>query len=449
MRSALSRVAPALLSGGWLLSQTACPVERTGSEESTADPWASEGDAAGARPVQTPSVGAEGQGRPPEAGTPGAEAAAPGGMVRVGRGFLLVGGGAAPEGTGPQGGPGAVPTDPGMREGGGPGGPGGDGTFGGGPGGPGGDGTFGGAPMGQQGPGSGGREGEPPPGEGGFPHIEATPAAPASVVGKRTLVIDADPTTKGAAPAPIRVAGYLLVQFDDTGMPRPHATSTWSWQGVPSAWPVRDTVDVPTDGRSWLVAWADADQDGRVDPKERISSPLAPVPPDDPASPAAEPAEVHFRIDRVASGPVGVRGYGAWSQWKAIIDGDADTASVSESSLLLVGYAPEALTQEGFPSREGRPMLQWTSPDKKRTWPQEVYFEVPENQTPVLFAILDINGDGHLSPGDRLGSSGSPIDMVPPAQGYRLVIDQVLPGGDAPSTPVGNAASKIGVGCGG
>jgi hypothetical protein len=242
--------------------------------------------------------------------------------------------------------------------------------------------------------------------------------------------------------------GLLLVQFDEGGMPLPHATPSWSWTAPPGprTWPIREVLTVPTDSRTWLVAWIDEDEDGRVDPGERISSPQAPQPMlaagVDPKAAAA--TEVHLRLDRAATGPVGVKGYGAWGRWVATIDGDADTVQTRDARLLLVGYKPEHVTSEGYPTREGRPMLQWTSPDKQRQWPQVVEFEVPDGATPILFAILDRNGDGHMSPGDRLGSTGTPVSDTPPVGGYRIVIDQELPGTEAILPDVPRPA-----GCGG
>ena len=411
----------------WMLV-IACPAERQSSEDNTSDPWAVPKDGAASKetswsppgatsPPSGPGAGAtfggspmeNAEGRPPDSAE-GSDGPASQGMVRAGSGYLMTGG-------------------PGPQEGEGGGGPGG-------PGGPGAPGTRSveGQPSGPLD--GGGPPGQARPGEGVFPHVEeSTPADPSLLSGARRLVISADLGAEAVTIGTVRLMGLLLVQLDESGMPLPHATPSYHWAAPAGdrTWPTTIRTEVPTDGRTWLMAWIDEDDDGRADPGERISSPHAPQPMLVPGEDrrAATEREIHLRIDRVATGPVGIKGYGAWGRWVATIDGDADTVQVTEARLLLVGYKPEHVTTEGYPTREGHPMLQWTSPDKKRVWPQEVEFEVPEGQTPILFAILDRNGDGHLSPGDRLGSTGTPVTDSPPIGGYRIVIDQELPGGEA------------------
>lgn len=338
-------------------------------------------------------------------GGPTAPTDAPPGMVRVGDGFMLVG-------------PGVAAAEPGAA-------PGGDGP------------ATATAPMPRMG------DGAPLPGEAVLPDFGAENArAPTlPLQGARTLVVDAQAgsRTQGL----LRIAGFLKVQLDDLGMPAAHATSVW--EGLNEAnvtLPLRREITVPTDGRTWLLAWFDDDDDGRIDPGERVSSPLAPVP----ASAEPTTAPYTLLIDRDATGPVGVEGYGRWARWHAVLDGDASTVEAPDAALILVGYAPTDVSEEGYPLRSARPMLQFALEKGRHTWPAHLDFSVPEGQTPILYAILDLNGDGHMSPGDRIGTTGSPVQAPAPPEGVRVVIDQVLPGGsNAPE----RAAEAVRTGCSG
>lgn len=267
------------------------------------------------------------------------------------------------------------------------------------------------------------------PGEAVLPDFgtENARAATLPLEGSRTILVE---SVGEAPPGTLRIAGYLKVQLDDLGMPSAHATSVWAgFQEAQPTFPLTRTLTVPTDGRTWLLAFIDTDGDERVDPGERASSPIAPLPATAEGAPAPPPYVL--RLDRDATGPVGVEGYGRWARWHAILDGDADTLAAGDAALILVGYAPTDVSEEGYPHRTARPMLQFSVPKGPRSWPEHLDFSVPEGQTPILFAIQDLNADGHMSPGDRLGTTGTPIQAPAPTEGVRVVVDQVLPGGES------------------
>ena len=116
---------------------------------------------------------------------------------------------------------------------------------------------------------------------------------------------------------------------------------------------------------------------------------------------------------------------------------------VEEASLLLLAYRRADVNPSGFPMRGSRPAFQWQQPRAPITWPAQVELRLPPESDLRFYAVIDMDEDGRLGPGDHLavtpGALTPPEDILKPLV---LRIDRTLPNPTiAPQEPSG--------GCGG
>jgi hypothetical protein len=259
----------------------------------------------------------------------------------------------------------------------------------------------------------------------------------------REVVIDGNAETRGVTDAALYLEGYYEVQIGDARLPREGAVPIWRHvsEGGARTWPEELSVELPADGLTLLVAWLDLNGNERLDTGDRVGKPVDPLPLGASAG-SADP--VAFRIDRIyvslsSPGPAGATqpAFGGTSYSFEIVAATEDVKAVTESGFILIGFAPDALNDRGFPKRGQQPIFQWKQAPRARTWPLTVQAEVPGGLPMWLFAVVDVDADGALSPGDHVAIPSAAFE--PPAAGTAVVmtVDQTLPSKN-PGGPDGN-----------
>lgn len=440
----MRRLLPALLGAG-LLALPAAGIGQGDGEGTPTPTQASE--------TPTPGYGESTGYQPPPAGR---GRGAPGEEPR--RGGC---GGEEPTLSGPDGGPGGGPGGP--R--GGPGGPGGGPGPGSGPG-PGGGGEGQGSNPVPRGVPSGYDQtawGEPggvgPSGSEG-PTAIVIPVNPNLSLAPRAVVIDGNAETRAVASATLFLDGYYDVQLSEVGLPHQGAVPTWRWSsdGADRTWPDARTLDLPADGATWIVGWLDLNGDKRLKSGDRIGKAVGPLPP---ADAATSEGSIAVRIDRThvsLDGPAAVPAQAPVSLGTEYVfevaAGTDEAAAVADAGFILLGFRPEGVNPIGFPTRGERPRFEWKQAPGPLTWPLRLNVEVPDGEPLWLFAVVDVNGDGALGPGDHVGPATAAF--TPPTDGapVALTIDRLMPGGDPegggpPADPTPPGPQPSSGGCGG
>jgi hypothetical protein len=221
----------------------------------------------------------------------------------------------------------------------------------------------------------------------------------------------------------LRIVGRPLKQILPSGLPRVTQPGAFQWSSpdAVAAWPFEATLALPSDDATWLYAWIDRDGDAALSAGDPIS---APVPP--PSGVAAD-GPVVLRIDR-AYRPSGAEQLAENGPEVVIIDANEDARSRVGVELLLAGYLPDEVSTLGLPDRPAPPTLRWMSGKDPLEWPVRVRLP-PRGQSNIkLVAVMDLDANGVMSPGDLVG--------VPDCAGFppvgagtcSLFIDRPLPG---------------------
>ena len=269
--------------------------------------------------------------------------------------------------------------------------------------------------------------------------------------------IDGNAVTRKVANAQLVVSGYYKVQLSEANLPRSSATPTFQWveAGAARSWPQKVSLDVPSDERSYLVAWLDLDESGSLSVGDRVSRPLEPL-----TSESVSPVAV--RIDRIfvdpsatalrqsttatraTSGPGGGppsdggpgardegdrTGLGRWGcagsssgttgllfevggaqterEVRVTLDpslGASEGRKAPRGRMILYGFAPEQMDEHGMPREDSQPTFVWVNPEKTKRWPAKANVPIPDESTMMVFVALDLDSNGRLSPGDNYGS---------------------------------------------
>ena len=107
------------------------------------------------------------------------------------------------------------------------------------------------------------------------------------------------------------------------------------------------------------------------------------------------------------------------------VPGSEEARATDETALLLLGFHEEEIEGGGFPRKGSRPSFVWKQPSRPLSWPVSVRLEPGPQPGLRLFAVLDTDGRGRLSPGDLLGGPVElPADLVEPLP---IVIDRSNP----------------------
>ena len=142
-----------------------------------------------------------------------------------------------------------------------------------------------------------------------------------------------------------------------------------------------------------------------------------------------------------------------------------EAQAIKKAGLLLLSFPGANLNEIGFPIEGSRPNFEWKQGKSKLNWPVTVQVQLPASDDLWLFAIVDINSDGFLGPGDPLAVPVGPfVPPADPSQPVVLKVDRDLPskprdgrgsGGDGLAGPGGPGDGQGGPdgassrGCGG
>jgi hypothetical protein len=261
------------------------------------------------------------------------------------------------------------------------------------------------------------------------------PIAPPRIevdVAPGSVTLEADAATGRIAPSRLVVQGFRAVQLSEAGLPRAWAAPVWWTPRVEAeVWPVAFEAELPTDGGVLLVAWLDVDGSGRLDVGDRCSAPTA-VAPD---------RSVTLRLDRGYVTP------GAPPSTTVDFAPTLPAAlAVERAGLVVLGFAATDLGPSGFPRPQVRPAFAWAQPPRTVSWPVRAAVPLPDDPGLRIFGIVDVDGDGRLSPGDHLALPDGPLRQpAGPDEPVVFVVDQTLPsrsGGPPGGEPGGG-------GCGG
>ena len=120
-----------------------------------------------------------------------------------------------------------------------------------------------------------------------------------------------------------------------------------------------------------------------------------------------------------------------------------EALQLRETALLLLAYRQEDVNPSGFPIRGARPIFQWQQPWGPVTWPARAEVRLPVQPGLRLFAVVDVNADGRLGPGDHVAVSPRALAIpADPAQAIAMRVDRTLPSPEP-------AAELVTGGCGG
>ncbi len=326
----------------------------------------------------------------------------------------------------------------------------------------------------------------------------------------RKVTIDGNAVTRKITEGALSIDGFYKAQFSAANLPGATAVPTFRWTvgGMARAWPEDLEPALPVDGRTWLVAWVDLNQDGRLSTGDRVSRPLEPLAAGDseavawaidrifvdpssstttlagppsrgtPGVPQGSPPArggVPLRPGAGASGPgtdggqrprssgdpegggvvrrigsffrtmtVGMQGgpEGAGNRegepglpggnlpshaTPAIIHAGPDIAAAGTGTLVLYGFHSASLNEFGLPAKDGQPVWVWIRDDPVNSWPVELTLPVPQLDDLRLVAVLDLDGDRTLGPGDYLGLPSEALQATRAQASLSLRVDRRLP----------------------
>jgi hypothetical protein len=114
--------------------------------------------------------------------------------------------------------------------------------------------------------------------------------------------------------------------------------------------------------------------------------------------------------------------------------------------LILFVLPEDGFDRTGTPPRESKgPLFQWVQERQELRWPASVKVRLPENTDLRLLAIVDVDGNGRLSPGDYLSQPLSVAEVTGPSgSSASFPIDQMLSA--HPTPPQHNGVLLIPIG---
>ncbi len=287
-----------------------------------------------------------------------------------------------------------------------------------------------------RGPDDGGTSALAGPGAGGTVESRAPVPLDAPQV-LRAASIDGNAETRLVETAPLFIEGFYLVQISPTGLPREHAVPAFRWtaEGEARTWPQAVETELPDDSRLQLVAWLDLNGTGRLDNGDRCSKP-GPAPTGETTEP------ITMWIDRTyVAGTLTATDSVAQTRPVEFQAVGPEVSAVSRAGLVVMGFAASDINESGFPRRETQPTFDWNQPAGPVSWPARVQVPLPASPETRFFAIIDIDDDGRLSPGDHLAALSGPLRLSEdPATPVVFRIDRTLPA---------RAPEGSGGGCGG